>query len=461
MHSLREDLRHAQSLLAVAAGVLLALSGSGCCGLRTNFVNTGYGVDVYGAFEFAGGQKPTSGLVVAVVADCAAREHCYDYNTVEQDAFDQGWHYGVIVPPGDYDLLVFADFDGDGQVGRDDLVGRSPIHVPREATGMLEGPKIQLDLAHPMDAGFHVDLKEHHVPMLYTSLGDRFFDKKWGLRGLAWPVWGLHHTDDDFLFGLGVEPKDEPRPTDKARRARLSKRLAKRINTSKIQVLFVHGVEDTPVAWTTLSALDPARYQPWFFFYPTGLGLDQLGSELADVVEVLSESAQTVLVAHSMGGLVSRRALKALAEEARPKFPLLGYLSLGTPYGGMDSADGMNNIPVALRPFVKRQSLFDVQPDGTFLANLYQGAYPDGLPFYLFWGNSKGDGDGTVTKESATDARATAKALDVCSFNLDHVGLLANNPEADTERLRADFAAALDAIVKGEPKKVCSEVAAK
>ncbi len=463
MRSLREALRHPQSLLALVALALLPLAGGGCCWFKTNLVNTGEGVDVYGAFEFAGDVKPSSGLIVAVVGECGKKVHCFDYNTVEKDAVSGGWHYGVIVPPGDYDLLVFADRSGQGRVGRTDLVGRAKVHVPDGATGMLEGPTLQVDLAHPTDAGFHVELEERHVPTLWPSLQEDFFAKKWGLRGLVWPRWGLRHTGDEFLFGLGAEPADEPRPAEKTlraaetRRARLARRLAKRLNPAKVQVLFVHGVQDTPLAWTTLSQLDSSRYQPWFFFYPTGLGLDQVGEELAFAIDLLAEKADTILVAHSMGGLVSRRALKALAEASPARFPLKGYLSLGTPYGGMDSANGMSDIPQELRPYVKRQSLFDVQPEGAFLTALYQGAYPEGLPFYLFYGLARADGDGTVTKESATDARAASKAVDVCSYYLDHVGLLANGNEPPVAGLRGDFATALDAIARGEPKRICSE----
>ncbi|HEY3451278.1 MAG TPA: hypothetical protein VGK67_33275 [Myxococcales bacterium] len=448
-------------MLALLASALLLLCGTGCCWFSNNLVNTGDGVDLYGEFEFAGGVQPSTDLVVAVVAPCAKKEHCYDVNTVEKDSLSGGWHYGVIVPPGDYELLVFADRSGDGKINRNDLVGRAPVHVPKgaEAAGMVEGPALKVDLANPTDAGFHVDLKERHVPTLWPSLRDRFFDKKWGLRGLVWPAWGLRHTDNEFLFGLGAD--SEPRPAEKDRRARLAKRLAKKVNASKVQVLFVHGVQDTPLGFDALSQLDPARYQPWFFFYPSGLGLAQLGEELAMVVETLAEKADTLLVAHSMGGLVSRQALKNLAAGNPAKFPLKGYVSLGTPYGGMDSANGMNNIPVSLRPYVKRQSLFDVQPEGPFIAELYQGAYPEGLPFYLFWGNARGDGDGTVSKASATDPRAASRAVDVCDYYLDHVGMLANGNEPPVAGLRGDFQLALDNLASGKPGLICSDKAAK
>lgn len=461
MRSLRETPRHAQYLLPLAAA-LLGLGAAGCCLFKTNLVNTGVGVDLYGRLEFVGESRPKGDLVVAVVGECGSKEHCYDVNTVAPDAIDKGWHYAVIVPPGDFDLLVFSDPEGDGEIGRTDLVGRAKVRVEAgaESGGMMEGPTLQVDLDHPTDAGFHVALKPNAVATFHPSLQDKFFAKKWGPRGLAWPVWGLRHTDNEFLFGLGA-PDEPSEPGAKKkdrqeRRARLSKRIAKRAQKSKVQVLFVHGVEDTPVCWSALSQLDPNRYQPWFFFYPTGLGLTHLGEELAMVVDALAEHAPTVLVAHSMGGLVSRRAIKVLAEESPAKFPLLGYLSLGTPYGGMPSANGMNKIPAALRPYVTRQSLFDVQPASAFLDDLYQGAYPESLPFYLFYGTAQGGmGDGTVALDSATDRRAASRAVEACPYNLDHVGLLANGQEAAVPALKAAFGAALENIVGGKADKVC------
>lgn len=456
---------HTASHLAHVLAAVLLLPGAGCSRIMPNPVDTGDGIDLFGDLELAGGIRPSCpkqervrypGLVLAAVDPSRKKPHVVDSSTVGPDAIDAGWHYGIILAKGDYDLLVFADRNNDGTVHRTDLVGSAKVHVvqgPSDAPGMLRGPTIRVDLAHPTDAGFDLSIAEHRVEPLRASLDDRFFDAKWGLRGLIWPSWVLHHTDDQFLFGLRSAGDPE-----EYRRQR-AKMLEKVVPQGKTQVLFVHGIDDTPRAFTALSKLDPARYQAWFFFYPTGLGLEQTGSELAEDAKALSEKADTVLVAHSMGGLIARQAIKVLALQNASTFPLKGYLSLATPYGGMESANGMNSIPRELLPYVKRQSLFDVQPESAFLTRVHQG-WPEGLSFYLFWGHAKADGDGTVKSESATDSRAASHAVDVCEYHLDHTGMLAKGNETVAEDLLGDFKHAIDLLASGMATRFCSGKAA-
>jgi pimeloyl-ACP methyl ester carboxylesterase len=90
----------------------------------------------------------------------------------------------------------------------------------------------------------------------------------------------------------------------------------------KIPVLMVHGLMSSPVTWAPLFnelRADPElnrRYQFWFYRYPTGnpylltaadlrQSLDRLRDEL-DPEHRDAALEQTVLVGHSMGGLVSK-----------------------------------------------------------------------------------------------------------------------------------------------------------
>jgi pimeloyl-ACP methyl ester carboxylesterase len=90
----------------------------------------------------------------------------------------------------------------------------------------------------------------------------------------------------------------------------------------KIPVLMVHGLWSTPMTWMEMFndlRSQPQirnRYQFWFYLYPTAqpfwLSAAQLRRDLAKVRSVLDprheEPAldQTVLIGHSMGGLISR-----------------------------------------------------------------------------------------------------------------------------------------------------------
>lgn len=90
----------------------------------------------------------------------------------------------------------------------------------------------------------------------------------------------------------------------------------------KIPVVFIHGLLSTPSTWIRMMngvIGDPelrAKYQPWFFFYPTGnpilLSASVLRESLLKVRLAFdpdkSDKAfdQMVLVGHSMGGVISR-----------------------------------------------------------------------------------------------------------------------------------------------------------
>lgn len=95
----------------------------------------------------------------------------------------------------------------------------------------------------------------------------------------------------------------------------------------KIPVIFVHGLMSSPLAWTNaMNDLrgDPAlreRYQFWMFFYSTGNSIAKsaalLRHSLAEVQQEFDPAGnnptfnQTVLVGHSMGGLLARIAVSS------------------------------------------------------------------------------------------------------------------------------------------------------
>jgi len=84
----------------------------------------------------------------------------------------------------------------------------------------------------------------------------------------------------------------------------------------KIPVLFIHGLQVTPVTWTPmLNALwaDPLlrrNYQVWVFNYPTGFPIPYSAMLLRRQLEALDKAFPNhrpiVLVGHSMGGILSR-----------------------------------------------------------------------------------------------------------------------------------------------------------
>lgn len=84
----------------------------------------------------------------------------------------------------------------------------------------------------------------------------------------------------------------------------------------RIPVLFVHGLDSTPVTWTFMYNTlmqDPEirrRYQFWVFSYPSGYpyfhSAALLREELAGVKSVFPDQKEMIIIGHSMGGLLSR-----------------------------------------------------------------------------------------------------------------------------------------------------------
>jgi pimeloyl-ACP methyl ester carboxylesterase len=99
----------------------------------------------------------------------------------------------------------------------------------------------------------------------------------------------------------------------------------------KIPVVLVHGLFSSPEAWIqTINTLqnDPnldAKYQIWFFLYPTGnivpLSAAKLRQALTDAVETFDPEhkdpaiSKMVLIGHSMGGLLSRMMVQDTGNE--------------------------------------------------------------------------------------------------------------------------------------------------
>jgi len=91
---------------------------------------------------------------------------------------------------------------------------------------------------------------------------------------------------------------------------------------NRIPVVFVHGLMSDPHIWlNVVSALcaDPVlrkKYQPWYFLYPTAMGIPQAAAMLRRSLEAARDHfdpdhndpgmRRMVLVGHSMGGLLSR-----------------------------------------------------------------------------------------------------------------------------------------------------------
>lgn len=337
-----------------------------------------------------------------------------------KEVVDATGYWGLLLPRGIYDVVFFADLNRNGFYESDEVVGRTPPDAPaivgpdQAPDGMLvPAPAVAIALTRPARVDAAVRVHVVPLPFVVESVDDPLFAPEMGEMGVYQPILFLAKTQSWF-FSLGVP------------------------DFSKAQLVLVHGIEGTPRDFKTLVAsIDPSKYHVWLFYYPSGLRLDQLGVVLAGGVQRVAaerpKELRIAIVAHSMGGLVGRRAVNELCRGGRPGYLKL-YASFDTPYGGVESAAGAVKRGTELVP-----SWIDVAAGSPFLTRLYEQPMPRDLPFHIFFGwGEPGDhgpapaGDGTIALPSQLDPRVQAAATRMMGYGSTHVGVL-SNPEALAE----------------------------
>ena len=321
--------------------------------------------------------------------------------------------YAAFIPEGKYTLFFFADLDRNGFFDSHELVGQTPpdhpvtVAVDQTQDGFtVEAPKVEIDLERARVSDFPLRVKVTSRAYIYDSLENDFFDPRYGQMGLYQPTALITHTQG-FFFGL--EDYD----------------------SRKTQVLFIHGIGGTARDWKFIvEGMDRARFQPWFFYYPSGLPLEKLGSLLARILIDFEKAfkdpnRRLVIVAHSMGGLVGQAVVNKLCREGTPPY-LKMYISFSTPYGGVEGVKiGVEHAPVVV------PSWKDVASGSAFLDRLYQQKCSPEVPSYLFFGyrddsllKSRQSGDGVIPLKSQLDPRKQLTAQKVYGFDATHVGIL-------------------------------------
>lgn len=201
----------------------------------------------------------------------------------------------------------------------------------------------------------------------------------------------------------------------------------------KIPVLFVHGINGTPANFAPLlEHLDRTRYQPWLYYYPSGLHLGAIADHLDQTIaklELRYRVGRLAVVAHSMGGLVARGFVQRHAENARPARIAL-FVTLATPWGGHRGAEiGVRTSPVVV------QVWHDMAPGSEYQRSLYAAPLPAGLQHHLLFTYN----DETVTMASQLLPQAQREAARLYGFNETHMGVLRN----------AEVSLLLDELLKG------------
>ncbi len=352
--------------------------------------------------------------------------------------------YAFMVPRGTYYVAAFIDQNRNMRPDGGETYGLygAPDPVTVDEAGTIKGLDLVLD-RHISEADIDADfwsrkiLEESSASAyirgagLLADLDHPYFSPQYAEKGL----WQPYATLKEVGIGLFFLEEYDP---------------------DKIPVLFVYGASGHARNWRILfENIDRDRFQPWFFNYPSGLDLNFIGNSLNGAMDWLHEQYDfdaLFIVAHSMGGLVSRYAILNNVYKDHHDYIKL-YITISTPWGGhRAAAKGVRYAPAVV------PSWRDMVPDSDFIADLYSRELPDAIPHYLFFSYSGRSGmmdennDGAVTLESQLDYRVQRQARELYGFDEDHVKVL------HSEDVVAIFNAILQARAEELPKHTLRKI---
>ena len=205
--------------------------------------------------------------------------------------------------------------------------------------------------------------------------------------------------------------------------------LLQKYDPNKKIVLFVHGISGTPTQFSYLiEKMDKSKFQALVAFYPSGFKLQKLG----DYLNVLLMKLQTKLhfnkisiVAHSMGGLVSKSIINNQIKSSN--LIVDRFISISTPWGGHKAANfGVKYTPVVLPVWT------DMAQGSDFIKDIYKTTLPRDFEHYLLFGfkgkslTAGGNSDGVISLKSQLRLIVQDNASIVKGYNENHTSILKN-----------------------------------
>jgi pimeloyl-ACP methyl ester carboxylesterase len=206
----------------------------------------------------------------------------------------------------------------------------------------------------------------------------------------------------------------------------------------KTPVVFVYGISGSPQDWRSLlEKLDRKKYQPWVFHYPSGLRLDKSANALASGLLLLKERHQFQrldVVAHSMGGLVSRGAIQRLAALGGTNF-IAHFVTIATPWEGHQAAAlGVKHLDFPVPAWR------DMTPGSDYLKDILASPLPRGTRHDLIFGYKSSGGlglpeenDGVVGVASELALPMQEEAASILGLHEDHTGILTSKNRWDAD----------------------------
>lgn len=367
---------------------------------------------------------------------------CADCLTVlvAQDADGQALSYKVFERPGVFHILastrvrsVFAFHDRNHNLSADDGEACAWQPLPGSASASAPAPT---GASHAQLSGLQLALQACTAPgTAHASGAERrprgsLFALRDRISGDLPMQLGRVVQLQDAQFGPEMADLGMWQPAAFMQRGLAGIYFLEPYDPRRIPVLLVHGIDGSPRDFAPLvERLDRRRFQPWLVYYPSGLEIPTLAHGILGMLNKLwfqHGFTQLHVLAHSMGGLVSRELLNTCREERECDF-VRSFVSISSPFGGVPFArSGRDHAPVVM-PVWRSLS-----PDSAFIGQLFAQPLPAGIPHHLMFGYRNhalvagASGDGTIALDSQLSPVAQQQAQTVFGYDEDHMSILAN-----------------------------------
>ncbi len=326
------------------------------------------------------------------------------------------WFFGLA--PGRYKVLAFADPERDGrhEVG-------APVYLANEGDVLecLAGTR-----AGDLEIRVEGDVVAAHAIALSPERERGLDGSPVSVGGIT--VFGEVTTLDDPRFDANVARGSQWRPLDFMLDGYAGIYFLEPYDPDRVPVLFVHGMNGSPRGFAELiDHLDRERYQPWLYYYPSGLPLQTVATHLVQTLEELElrhDVESMPVVAHSMGGLVAKGLLHERERRAAPA-QIPHMIALSTPWRGHAAAQsGVDRSPVVI-PVWR-----DMAPGSEYQRRLFESELSGETELHLLFSFRRPDGggrtgtDGVVPLSTMLYPPVQRIASSVYGVETTHAGIL-------------------------------------
>jgi len=335
-------------------------------------------------------------------------------------AVSLGEPFYILVQDADYAVLAFSDSNGDFAYQPGEPAARLDDPVINWARDMELEDRIDYDalqiqqidltsktrLEQELDFSLGALRKVQNVSetFLQTVSWD---DERFSAENVKLGMWELDSFLEEVGYGLYVLKDFDP---------------------TQNSILLVHGINDSPRVFESLVNAIPADYQLLLFHYPSAASLKYTSYILSEALDELIRRVQVPqldIIAHSMGGLVSKGMIDQTDEAVRQRMRL--FISIASPFGGhTGAASGLKWSP-AIAPV-----WWAMAPDSPYLQLIAGLDLSQGPSHHLIFtfsheagGKSEGD-DGVVTVKSQLTESAQRNATAIYGIADNHVGAVSN-----------------------------------